>query len=437
MPQLAVGVVCATGAGGLMSESVLVVTSGEADERVRRGVAAVADAWPGPGLRLDWMVWQGFDQPADEHRVGRAAVVWVWGESTDRGLRALMQELGDRHRPVAWTPTDDAVEGGLGKRVRVSGVLVPEIQGPGDQAAAAAATLSGMALQAEAIDELSHEVRLMQAHRSGLSSQVNKLDEELRLAAQIQQDFLPKQLPSVNGVSFHALYRPASYVSGDLYDVEQLDEHHLGFFIADAVGHGAPAALMTIYIKRSLQTKLIHPDLPRGYKLLEPGDALARLNRDLLKHQHGKVRFCTAIYGVIDTRTRAVSLARAGHPFPMLLHPDGRTTEINCDGGLLGVFPDEVFETQHFTLDPGDRLLLYSDGFEVAFPTTDEASGETNRIINENYTDELAELRHGAVETALHDFAAHLDQQAGSLNQRDDLTVLCLSIDAAIAQAAA
>ncbi|MEM6392281.1 MAG: PP2C family protein-serine/threonine phosphatase [Planctomycetota bacterium] len=416
---------------------MLVVTTQEANEQVRKGVEAVASAWPGSSPRIDWLLWRGFEHAEDEGRVTTAPIVWVWGPSDDRPLRELMQELGDRHRPVAWTPTDDASTGQLGQRVRVSGVLIPAFEPTAESAAPVAALLSGIALQTEAIDELSHEVRLMQAHRSGLSSQVNKLDEELRLAAQIQQDFLPKQLPSVNGISFHALYRPASYVSGDLYDVEQLDEHHLGFFIADAVGHGAPAALMTIYIKRSLQTKLIHPDLPRGYKLLEPGDAMARLNRDLLKHQHGKVRFCTAIYGVIDTRTRAVSIARAGHPFPMLLHPDGRTTEISCDGGLLGIFPDEVFETQHFTLDTGDRLLLYSDGFEVAFPTTDETSGQTDKLINENYTDELAELRHGPLDTALDDFAAHLDRQTGSLNQRDDLTVLCLSVDTAIAQVAA
>ena len=79
---------------------------------------------------------------------------------------------------------------------------------------------------------------------------MTRLDEELRLAAKLQQDFLPKQLPQVGPIHFHSLFRPAGYVSGDLYDVMRLDEKRVGFFPVDAVGHGMPAALLTMFIKR-------------------------------------------------------------------------------------------------------------------------------------------------------------------------------------------
>src|SRR5947207_11229487 len=96
---------------------------------------------------------------------------------------------------------------------------------------------------------------------------MHRLDEELRLAARVQQDFLPKSLPSVGDVRFQYLFRPAGHVSGDLYDVMRLDETHVGFYMADAVGHGMPAALLTMFLKQALTTKEIFPG---GYRLLPP-----------------------------------------------------------------------------------------------------------------------------------------------------------------------
>ena len=98
------------------------------------------------------------------------------------------------------------------------------------------------------------------------------------------------------------------------------------------------------------------------------------------------------------------------------------------EGGLLGVFPEEVFEVAEVQLEPNDRLLLYSDGFELAFP---EAGSENkNKIANEHYATEFEKLRHGSLCKGLAHLGELLDLQAGSLNQRDDLTVLGVSVSA-------
>ena len=92
------------------------------------------------------------------------------------------------------------------------------------------------------LDALRLELNVLRRRDETLNFYMNRLDEELRLAARIQQDFLPKTLPQVGNVHFHTLFRPAGYVSGDLYDVIRLDERHIAFYMADAVGHGMPAA---------------------------------------------------------------------------------------------------------------------------------------------------------------------------------------------------
>ncbi len=130
---------------------------------------------------------------------------------------------------------------------------------------------------------------------------------------------MPSTLPKVSDLAFRVFFRPAGYVSGDIYDISKLDEHHVGVFLADAVGHGVPAALMTMFIKRSLFTKEIDRALPNGYRLVQPSETLAKLNQDLLDQQTGQVRFATACYALIDCRTHKVCMARAGHPPAILL----------------------------------------------------------------------------------------------------------------------
>jgi serine phosphatase RsbU (regulator of sigma subunit) len=278
--------------------------------------------------------------------------------------------------------------------------------------------LAGLAAARPIIDQLQRENAMLRKYDTGMSTQMTQIDEEMRLAARLQVDFLPRKLPEFDDVSFNVFFRPASYVSGDIYDVTRLDEHHVGFFVADAVGHGMPAALLTIFLKRTLQTKEITRD---GYRLIPPDEALEHLNNELVQQQLSLCQFVTMAYGILNTQTLQLQWARAGHPQPMLLKTNGSAEEMNLDGALLGVFADEKFPLQTLQLSRGDSVLIYSDGFESAF--TDPAG-----LINERYRLEFARLAGDNPRSRFAAMVAELDKQEGSLHQRDDLTALLMSI---------
>ncbi|MEM8738224.1 MAG: SpoIIE family protein phosphatase [Planctomycetota bacterium] len=347
-----------------------------------------------------------------------AAWVVLTGADADAVEAEAIEVFAEHHVPVAVSRAGLGLA--AGRAIDAGVVACPEDTEP----AAAWAVISTLLAGAAAVHALAMESRMLRAQSTGMAGQFDKIDEELRMAVKIQREFLPKELPEGPGTGFDVMWRPASYVSGDIYDVVRLDEHHVGIFIADAVGHGVPAALVSIFIKQSLQTRKITPGLGPGYRVLPPGEALVGLNRAMIELDAGSASLGTAAYGVIDTRTQRLTIARAGHPAPLLLRGDGRTEWIEPDGAMLGIFPEEVFEELVVDLNDGDRLILYSDGFEVAFP----GCGDKGRLANEHFCEEFEGLRQGTGIEALEFLQGRLDLQAGSLNQRDDLTVICTSV---------
>ncbi|MBM4020469.1 MAG: serine/threonine-protein phosphatase, partial [Planctomycetes bacterium] len=194
-----------------------------------------------------------------------------------------------------------------------------------------------------------------------LREHTRRLDEQMRLAQRLQMDFLPRRVPEVSGGRFAARLQPAAWVAGDFYDIFRLDERHVGFYIADAVGHGVPAALLTVFVKKSLQTKRIEG---KSYELIPPEDALGLLNADILSAELQETPFITMIYGIYNEQTRRCRYARAGHPKPLVLGPQGAVETLDGGGPLLGVFAGATFEPRDRVFAPGDRLLLYTDGAE-------------------------------------------------------------------------
>jgi phosphoserine phosphatase RsbU/P len=272
----------------------------------------------------------------------------------------------------------------------------------------------------QVIGSLEAELRMLRQRDETLRYYMHRVDEEMRLAARLQQDFLPKSLPQLGRVHFHTLFRPAGYVSGDLYDVMRLDEAHVGIFVCDAVGHGMPAALLTMFIKRALITKEIFPG-GKGYRLLNPSETVRSLNDALVEQNLSQATYATALYGVVNTKTLELRLTRGGHPAPALLRGDGSLEFPKGDGALLGIFPDEPFAETRVQLREGDRLLVYSDGVEVAF------CGDDGMQID-RWKDSLRALRDLPAERLLGEFSEELDRQAGSLTPKDDITIVLMEI---------
>lgn len=317
-------------------------------------------------------------------------------------------------------PSHDALSG--------RGVMVMRPDAP---PLARAAALAAVAERQRSFNTLARDLQTAQRFQSGLTGVMDKLHEELRLAAIVQKELLPKRFPALPGIEFQVFFRSAGYVSGDTYDVQQLDDHHIGFFIADAVGHGVPAALMTMIINRGIRMKTVLGD---HYTIHPPGEVLAALNRELIRHHAESPRFASAVYGIIDARDRTVTISGAGHPPPLIIGPDVEPRPVETHGSLLGVFADDDFPQTTLTIADDHMLVLYSDGFETAFPEKD-ADCYSRRLPNRRYVNRFTELAHAwrehDIATALAHFTDDVNAQAGSLHQLDDLTAMILTPTAA------
>jgi sigma-B regulation protein RsbU (phosphoserine phosphatase) len=253
-----------------------------------------------------------------------------------------------------------------------------------------------------------------------LNIRFTEVDQEMRLAGRLQTAFLPQGLREIGPLRFSALYRPATFVSGDIYDVCRVDEDHVAFYVADAVGHGMAASLLTMFIKNAVVSKVIHDN---GYDVLDPDRTLRELNRRLVEQQLPNSQFVTACIALVNLRTLELKYARAGHPFPLHCTCDGAINELKSPGGLLGLFDDEEFPVQRVTLHPNDKVIIYTDGVELAFASAEDRSDELTY-----YREAFAALAHLPADRFVQQFSKLLDGEAGSLNPQDDLTLMVMEV---------
>ena len=211
-------------------------------------------------------------------------------------------------------------------------------------------------------DRLAENKAEMHRINKRLQAAYQQIDHEMELAQRLQAGFLPQSLPQVAGVRFAAHYLPCGRVGGDFYDVFRLDEKHLGFYIADAMGHGVPAALLTIFVKKGIRPKDVFGN---QYRLLPPDEVLSRLNRELIDQQLSEHPFITMAYALLDNEAGTLSVSRAGHPYPLHIPCKGEPVLWKQDGFLLGVVEAEFARTTH-DLARGDKVLLYTDGVDHA-----------------------------------------------------------------------
>lgn len=281
--------------------------------------------------------------------------------------------------------------------------------------------MAAMARLAPLIRSLESELTRLERLGRHLNRHFEEIDKEMRMAGRLQRDFMPRTLPRRGRARCAQLYRPATWVSGDLFDAFLVDEQNIGLFVADAMGHGTAAGLMTMFIRKLVNPKQILPD---GYRNLAPSEVLAELHDGLARHELPNAQFVTAAYALLNVETGVLDIARGGHPFPYLITAEGTISPIRCEGGLLGI-PEMTpeFSDARLTLNPGDKLLFYTDGLEDEL--VDPAGGGKDRPLLER----LAPWATLDAEALVARIAEHLDQQEGSLNPADDITVLAVQFD--------
>jgi len=267
------------------------------------------------------------------------------------------------------------------------------------------------------------ERELHHLHRLGeqLNRYFSEIDQEMRLAGRLQRDFLPRKLPGVGPYQFEVYYRPATWVSGDTYDVFRIDEHHIGMYVADAMGHGVAAGLLTMFLRQALEAKRVNG---HSYSIVQPADALRHLHACLARQKLPNSQFVTAVYAVIDTRRGEFRVARAGHPYPLHIRRGGQISEIRSSGSLLGLVdvPAE-FEETSFTLEPGDKIVFYTDGIEDLVIVPGKENNEEPAFTPQ--IQQWAPLSANGMIGALGDY---LECQEGSLHPADDVTMVLLEM---------
>ncbi len=259
--------------------------------------------------------------------------------------------------------------------------------------------------------------RYVPAYLQELARQ-ERLERELEIARQAQASLLPCTLPEIPGVAMAALCRPAYEVGGDYYDVFGLPDGRLAVVVGDVSGKGIQAAFFMTLIKGHVRALSL--------STRDPADVLRHLNR-LFREQAPRGLFVTMIYGVLDPKTRTLTLARAGHS--PVLHYRACAQQVQClrpSGMGIGLADAELFdkalENCVLRLEAGDRVLLYTDGI------TEMAGPRGARWGLERLQQWLLESsRRGyAPEQALGALEAQLRAFAGTTELADDLTAILL-----------
>ncbi|MGA2271893.1 MAG: PP2C family protein-serine/threonine phosphatase [Bryobacteraceae bacterium] len=191
--------------------------------------------------------------------------------------------------------------------------------------------------------------------------QLSEIQKELEVARRMQLSILPTGFP--NSANFHvaARYVPMTSVAGDFYDFIVADDRQAGLLIADVSGHGVPAALIASMVKVAATSQRANA--------ADPARLLAGMNAVLFGNTQNQ--FVTAAYVHLDSTSRTLQYSAAGHP-PMLLLRHGKVIEIAENGLILAAFDSATYTNAAHPLEPGDRLLLYTDGLiEAANPIGD------------------------------------------------------------------
>ena len=257
-------------------------------------------------------------------------------------------------------------------------------------------------------------LRHLEEWREALASRdkLVALQNELDVASQMQQSILPTAFPSNPGYQVFANMEPARNVGGDFYDILPLEDGSVGLAIADVSDKGVPAALFMMSSRTLMKGAAIGSE--------NVGQVLSEVN-DLLNEDNDAAMFVTVLYAVYDPKTNALSYASGGHDPPLIVRSDGSSVLAPSTHGVaLGVAPGIEYGYHEMSLEPGDTVVLFTDGVTEAMNADNEQFGiERLREVFVGNPPADSEEANRAVFEAVRDFA-------GDTPQSDDITCLTL-----------
>ncbi|MCX6138538.1 MAG: SpoIIE family protein phosphatase [Ignavibacteriales bacterium] len=236
-----------------------------------------------------------------------------------------------------------------------------------------------------------------------------RINEEVRLAAVIQNGLLPKSSPSLPGYEIAGISIPAQSVGGDYFDFIPMIDGRVALCLGDVSGKGLPASLLMANLQATLrgQTLVSH----------KPSECLFRSNK-LLYESTTPEKFATLFYGILEIREHTLHYSNAGHEWPFLVGTDHSIQRLQTGGLMLGLMPHVTYEDIKISLRAGDLLVIQSDGVSEAMNANQELFGE-QRLQNL-----ILEQRDRSPREIIDAIVREVHNYAGENVQSDDITIM-------------
>lgn len=240
---------------------------------------------------------------------------------------------------------------------------------------------------------------------------LKKIEEELKLANDIQTRLLPKTNPQINGFDIAGKSVPAKEVGGDYYDFISIDEKNMVICLGDISGKGMPAALLAANLQATLRGQAQFSS--------SAGECLTRANK-LLYRCTDRQMHATLFYGILDAAKNIFHFSNAGHNPPFLIHSDKKVIRLIKGGTVLGFMEDFQFEEDSVNLKKGDTIIIYSDGITEAMDISSEEYGEENllSIIKNSLSLDAEKI----IENVFESVRSHVQDAP----QSDDITIVVI-----------
>lgn len=238
-----------------------------------------------------------------------------------------------------------------------------------------------------------------------------RLEEELKVARQIQRNLLPRKFPDIRGYQICGQNIPTKEVGGDYFDIIPTEGDELVLAIGDVSGKGVPAALLMANLQAALQI-LISEGLPLP-------EVVQKLNL-LIYHNTEPDKFITFFVGKLNTQSHEFEYVNAGHNPPLLLSPNGKMRPLEKGGLILGILPQETYQSETIRVGKGDLIFCYTDGVSESINARNEEYGE-ERII-----ELVKRLRKQDVSEICQSLVSSVKSFSRNQPQFDDITLLTL-----------
>jgi len=254
-----------------------------------------------------------------------------------------------------------------------------------------------------------------------LSKALSLLQKDLEAAARIQKDLLPKANINSCGFLFDWIFLPCSFVAGDTFNYMKVDNDHICFFLLDVSGHGVQAAMLSFMLTKTLSSLILSGGFGAGLQshLLSPVETVLELNRRFQADDE-IMQYFTMIYGVMNIRDGRISLVQAGQPSPVYLRKGGEPVLIGSGGFPVGLNPNATFEELNLCLEPGERIILYSDGI------TDCTNQDGQAFSTERLVDLLQKGEGSSLRSLIERVEKNLREWRGSDEWEDDISLFAI-----------